>query len=797
MNIKNNLAETIIFDGQVFQSAAWDRGMGKYSLNFLKAISNAKNSYSNIQILFSKNIKLPQEIKDQIKDISPKAKLIFLDLKVPKVVPNESLQPIKLANHSILQNYIEETFGEKPIDFVILSLFIDQVCSVFPANSNTRKILLFYDLIPLQYSERYSKSWSYPNYLDRFDSLFSADKIFTISQTVADDIIVYTGINPQKIINIDGAPIDRDDIEPKKPSAKLPKKYILMPSGNEIRKNNFRAIEAFEEFRNSTTNKDWQLVLTSYFDEKTKKDLKQLSDNTIFTGNVSEGELRWLYKNSELLLFVSEYEGLGLPLLEALEFDKPVVCSNLKVFNEMTTTAYYYANPYSQTSIAAEIVKAVDRVDFENKKSQYNSILKRYHWDKTAQKALNFLSIPTEEPITVKDKKRLAIFSPSPSGYSAIGKVVLLQHSALSQYFEIDYFVEHARSDNPFKRTSILENIVNVEDARKFNAKQYANYDAVIYHIGNSEYHLETIKNALHLPGYLIFHDTKLKEVFEDELYKYNFIDKTRLAEELNLDKTFKTSKTAYATSLVNSGLGNIVHSEYSAEALRNIAIEDIEIKKFNLPVGTPVFQKKRIDSRFNVGFAGIIHKSKGINIIDNILSMPDSYDIDIYLFGVPMAAPGEIERLESLGNIKIEKAISDFEFENRLSQMDIIVNYRPNYNGETSLTAIEAMRHGVVPIVRRIGWFDELPDECVEKVSKESEIPEAIIKLKNNPEYLSKKKRAAKKYVEDAHSYHRYANELHEFLNKQSPVNNKLNRQISMYLKQGKTKQEILGLFN
>src|SRR5690606_40548765 len=69
------------------------------------------------------------------------------------------------------------------------------------------------------------------------------------------------------------------------------------------------------------------------------------------------------------------------------------------------------------------------------------------------------------------------------------------------------------------------------------------------------------------------------------------------------------------------------------------------------------------------------------------------------------------------------------------LSSVDAIVNFRPNYNGETSLTVLEALRHGTVPIVRRIGWFDELPDEVVFKVNKESEVIAAIETLTRSEE--------------------------------------------------------------
>ena len=79
------MTSNILFiDGQVFQSAAWDRGMGKYSLEFIKAMYCLNNySYDEIIIIFTKHMPLNKEAKRMIKTAVPKAKHVYYDLPVP------------------------------------------------------------------------------------------------------------------------------------------------------------------------------------------------------------------------------------------------------------------------------------------------------------------------------------------------------------------------------------------------------------------------------------------------------------------------------------------------------------------------------------------------------------------------------------------------------------------------------------------------------------------------------------------------------------------------------------------
>jgi glycosyltransferase involved in cell wall biosynthesis len=765
----------LFIDGQVFQSAAWDRGMGKYSLALIKAVlADETCGYQEVSIIFTKHLPLPSEVKQLIESMASNIKYIFADLKIPDDPSKADIHKLQKVNQLVLDSLIRkqsQLSGSQP-DFLILALFIDQVCSTFPTQGN--KILLFYDLIPLQYYERYGKLSSYTNYLARFKTIFEADIILTISQTVADDVALNLGIANSKIFNIDGAPIQRSAHTSRKLSRPIPKRYVLMPSGDDLRKNNLRAAQGFEAYREASNDKDIALIITSSFQTTTRRNIGTYSDKIIFTGNVSEEELHWLYKHAEALLFVSEYEGLGLPILEAVEVNIPIVCSNLTVFNEISPSAFYYADQSDSYSIGTSLADAIERRGFDIKVKEYPEILKRYSWENTARKALLAIKQLEAKPTIIHERKRIAVFSPTPSGYSAIGKLVMQLHPAMSQYFDIDYYVENGKSQQAFTRPNYLPFISEVFPARDFSRKQYKNYDAVLYHVGNSEFHVETIKNALYLPGYAIFHDTYLTDVFEGPLAHYNYISDDRLEAEALLDKKIKNPNASYISSIVNNQLGLIAHSKYTKNALQKSCLDSTTpMLKANLPTASPKQIRHRIQKEnLTIGLAGIIHPAKGLDIIEAIAQTDKFYECKIHIFGLSLVTGEVINRLESYPNVTVNTNVTDFQFQAMLSQLDILINFRTQYKGETSLATIEAMRFGVVPMVREIGWYDELPEDAVVKVSSSEELIKKLKTFIDDPVELDKMREAGRKYITGSHTYQGYAQQLYEFISHHAKAN-------------------------
>lgn len=779
-------APALFIDGQVFQSVAWDRGMGKYSIGLLGALTqNPDYIYSETYILFTKYMPLTDEARKALKMAVPQAKFIFADLKIPDDPSTANIPQMQAQNESAVAKIIQDSIGDTKFSYLICALFIDQVCSVFPVSG--QKIILFYDLIPLQYSERYSLLSSYNNYLARYKTLFEADLVLTISQTIADDVALNLGISQNKIRNINGAPIRHAKGKATEPSIELPKRFVLMPSGDEIRKNNINAAQGFETYVREAGASDCKLVITSHFTSHSQDILTSYSKNLLFTGNIPETELRWLYEHAEALLFVSEYEGLGLPILEAAEYKLPIVCSDLAVFNEISGDAFYYSDPSDPLSIAEALKAAINKQDLLKKVGEYPAILSRYTWANTAKATLKAIqsvypSISNNDP-----KPRLAVLAPSPDGYSAIGKQVMQLHPALSDYFIIDYYLEQGITHEELQRPNYLPFISKTYSAADFDYKQYRKYDSVLYHIGNSQYHLDTIKSALHLPGFAIFHDTHLKDVFEQVLSQHGYMTKERLAAEYLLDTKVSNPKAKCITSIVNNQLGLLVHSVYVREALEISLQPDniITTTQLKLPTATPLqLIPKKSNHVLTLGLAGIIHPAKGLDVIEQIAQKDEFAECKIHIFGLPLVGEDVLTRLSSYPNVTLETNLTDFQFQQAMSQLDVLINFRKTYHGETSLATLEAMRFGVVPIVKDTGWYAELPSNAALKVASIDELLKALHELINQPEKLQNMSRASHTYVTTEHTYEKYAANLKATLQNQNQVN--LNANISAGLRAG-----------
>ncbi|MGH7238105.1 MAG: glycosyltransferase, partial [Candidatus Saccharimonadales bacterium] len=314
------MSRKLVVDGQIFQTPAWHRGMGKYSLDFLKALA-VRDEYSSIELIISSKIKSDAAILKTLQQELPTMTLARLPL-LPNEIGNPDIAP---HNRAVIDRFMDERAGMgHQLDFLILSIMQGEIYSVFPTSPAVHKLVIVYDLIPLLFFQTYlGNPITRVEYLSKIQELFRADHYFAISKTVANDLALNLAIDPARITNIDGGPA-RHAPNPKKMAA--PKDFILMPTGNDLRKNNERAIRAFDKF-NIRRARKYKLLITSYFKRYQIDELSKLSDDVIFTGNISGAELSYLYQHCAALLFPAEYEGLGMPIIEALEYNKPVACS--------------------------------------------------------------------------------------------------------------------------------------------------------------------------------------------------------------------------------------------------------------------------------------------------------------------------------------------------------------------------------------------------------------------------------------------------------------------------------------
>lgn len=171
------------------------------------------------------------------------------------------------------------------------------------------------------------------------------------------------------------------------------KKYFLSSGTMQPRKNIAFLIEAFglalekESF-------NFRLVLTG---DRAGHNVDQTvaagtrPGSIVFTGYVSDAELRVLVAGSRAFIFPSLYEGFGIPIEEALALSVPVLASDIPAFREVGRDRIAYFDPHSLAQTAETLYtfsiadpengigKAVGAGEREEKKSLYS-------WKKSAEK---------------------------------------------------------------------------------------------------------------------------------------------------------------------------------------------------------------------------------------------------------------------------------------------------------------------------------------------------------------------------------------------------------------------------
>ena len=105
--------------------------------------------------------------------------------------------------------------------------------------------------------------------------------------------------------------------------------------------------------------------------------------DVIFTGRLSQEKLVNVVAAAQGMVYVSYFEGFGIPVLEAMKCGVPVLTSNVTSLPEVGGDKAFYCDPMNVESIAQGMNKLV------NSKFSQEELLERAHqfnWDKTAEK---------------------------------------------------------------------------------------------------------------------------------------------------------------------------------------------------------------------------------------------------------------------------------------------------------------------------------------------------------------------------------------------------------------------------
>lgn len=256
----------------------------------------------------------------------------------------------------------------------------------------TRRVLTLLDIIPLRFPD-YSPNFVVRSYyfLNNFISCLAADKIICISHFTAEELSLLMPFVRKKIVvsylgvdfdHFNKAPIRDVTIQGLDPN----RKYLLTIGGTEPRKNTRVVMDLIT----SGELPDYDLVVIG--DEwkgRQFTDEQRRNPRIHLLGRVTEKMLVSLYRNAEVFIFPSIYEGFGLPPLEAMAAGTPVIAAKASCLPEILGEAVEWFNP----SRPADLLRAIRSV-LENPARQEELVrrgierAKFYTWDNTIQETL-------------------------------------------------------------------------------------------------------------------------------------------------------------------------------------------------------------------------------------------------------------------------------------------------------------------------------------------------------------------------------------------------------------------------
>jgi glycosyltransferase involved in cell wall biosynthesis len=219
------------------------------------------------------------------------------------------------------------------------------------------------------------------------------------SEYVKDDVAKFTHTNSRKI-TVTYEAGNQVDAAPEVVSELADAQFIMYLGRPTPHKNLPRLVEAYTQLK--AKHPDLKLVLAGRKDanyRRIARDVRrQEIDGVLFTGYITDGQLRWLYEHCAAYVFPSLSEGFGLPGLEAMACGAPVVSSNATCLPEVYGDAAHYFDPLEVEAMAKAINDILTKPEL--RKSLIAAGKKqaaKYSWQRMAEQTLAVYKVVLHE----------------------------------------------------------------------------------------------------------------------------------------------------------------------------------------------------------------------------------------------------------------------------------------------------------------------------------------------------------------------------------------------------------------
>jgi glycosyltransferase involved in cell wall biosynthesis len=266
-----------------------------------------------------------------------------------------------------------------------------------PLKTQTPCLPVIHDLnfehYPQDLSKKYSK-WYRKNF-----PLFAqkGERVLTVSEYSKADIAARYKIETSKIDVVYNAaseafrPLDAEAVKAVREQYSGGAPYFLFVGALHPRKNLVRLVEAFVQYKQKHQTATKLLITGAPYWKYHALDslLAQLPDKkeVVFTGRLSDEELVRITAAAHAVTYLPYFEGFGIPIVEAMACNVPVLTANVTSMPEVAGDAALYADPFDVQAIAA----ALEQID--NDETLRTQLIakaaertKAFSWQQSAEK---------------------------------------------------------------------------------------------------------------------------------------------------------------------------------------------------------------------------------------------------------------------------------------------------------------------------------------------------------------------------------------------------------------------------
>jgi glycosyltransferase involved in cell wall biosynthesis len=443
-------------------------------------------------------------------------------------------------------------------------------------------------------------------------------------------------------------------------------------------------------------------------------------------------------------------------MLEAMACDVPVVASNTSTSPEILGDDEGTFDPFDPRDIARVLEATLaDEALMARLRERSRRRVAHYTWHRVAEQSLvgyeRALATGRRRPRSVRP--RLALYTPWPPDRSGIASYNLRLVAELGRHVDVDVVVGGELATYPEPR----EPGTRIVGASEMGWKApLRSHDALLYCMGNSSFHGYVYEAMAAERGVVVAHDVRLTGFYGWYAGQERPSDPTgRLSERIAAMYGARLgTRTPFAdrppTPAEQEALGIymshelqeyahkiIVHSRYAAEVLRldspypHGPRPDLAVLPHAFAERPPRPPRPHAPKAPLVVTFGVVSSVKNPQVLIEAFALVQAERPGARLVFAGGADPAELDRWRDVAAAAGIGECVDFldhvdepAWEELLTTADLAVQLRLVSNGEASGTVCECLSAGLPVIVTDQGWFGELPDAAVGKVTKELTAP-------------------------------------------------------------------------